>query len=249
MDTVKILSLNAKGLNTPEKGRMLTNDRKRSQADVAFIQETHFRDNKLPILKNRFYPVTYHSTNNLAKSKDVSILLSSRLPWSCQNILVDQAGRYIFIKELIGEVKVTFASIYAPNECQDFFLSRPIDLLMEISEGQLILGGDFNVPLLPNVDASSGSSSITPGVRKRVARTLHKAQLIDVWRLQHSGEKDYTFYSFPHKFYSFIDFFLIPHAQLQVVHDTAIGTTTWSDHAPTELTYKLSDLAASRTRF
>lgn len=57
----------------------------------------------------------------------------------------------MFIKGLIGEVKITFASIYAPNGHQDLFLSRTIDQLLEFPEGRLILGGVFNVPLLPNM--------------------------------------------------------------------------------------------------
>lgn len=35
---------------------------------------------KLPVLKNRFFPVTYHSTNSVAKSKGVSILMSGKVP-------------------------------------------------------------------------------------------------------------------------------------------------------------------------
>lgn len=122
MDTITILWLNAKGVNIPEKRRILLNDSKLLHIDAAFIQETHFRDDQLPILKNRYYPVVYHSTANLAKTKGVSILLSSRRPWSCQDILTDPEGHFLFIKGLI-EVKMTFASIYVPNDHQDLFLS------------------------------------------------------------------------------------------------------------------------------
>lgn len=82
-----------------------------------------------------------------------------------------------------------------------------------------------------------------------MAQTIHKAQLIDIWHLQHSGERYNTFYSTPHKLYLCIDYFLIPHAQLQAVYSTPISIITWSDHALIELTYRLSELSASRTRF
>lgn len=36
------MSLNAKGLNTPKKRRMLLHDLKRSHVDIAYIQEKHF---------------------------------------------------------------------------------------------------------------------------------------------------------------------------------------------------------------
>lgn len=81
----------------------------------------------------------------------------------------------------------------------------------EFTEGQLILEGDFNVPLIPSSDTLLGRSVISPSQRKEIINSLHKAQLIHIWRLQHSGERDYTFYSSLHKLYSRIDFFLIPH--------------------------------------
>lgn len=99
------------------------------------------------------------------------------------------------------------------------------------------------------VDTSSGSSSVPTDSRKRIAQALHKAQLVDVWRLQHSGERDYMFYSSPHKIYTRIDYFLIPHVQLHAVHASSIGQRTWSDHAPISLTYALSDSPSQRTRF
>lgn len=56
METVTIVSLNAKGLNTPEKQKMLLKDMRRLKADIVLLQETHFTGDKLPILKNRYYP-------------------------------------------------------------------------------------------------------------------------------------------------------------------------------------------------
>lgn len=73
-------------------------------------------------------------------------------------------------------------------------------------------------------------------------------QLIDALRLFHPPEKDYTFYSIPHKQYSRINYFLIPHSQLHAIHDSLIRPITWSDHAPVLLSYALTDTLTSRTR-
>lgn len=76
MDSINIYSLNAKGLNIPEKRRILLNDLKRAHIDVAFIQETHFRSGNPIYLKNLYFPHVYHAINAAAKSKGVSILIS-----------------------------------------------------------------------------------------------------------------------------------------------------------------------------
>lgn len=232
----------------PKKRRMLLNELRHSHADVAFIQETHFKNNKLPLLQNKIYLLTYHSPNPKNKSRGVSILISNKLPWKYQDSIKDPMGRFIFLRGSIGEPKV-MATIYAPNERQDAFLRVTLEKLSEFSEGQLILGGDFNIPLIPSEDTSSSSSSIQSGHLKRPTDSIIKAQLINVWRLQHSGERDYTFYSPPHKIYTRIDYFLVPHDQLQAVKDTSIGHITWSDHAPILLTYRLSEIPSFIARF
>lgn len=100
----------------------------------------------------------------------------------------------------------------------------------------------------PTENTSSGRSSITPGTWKRIARSLHKAQLIDAWRLFHQKERDYTFYSMPHKLYLRIDYFLLPHSQLHAIPESSIVSIAWSDHAPVLLSYALTDNFTSKSR-
>lgn len=212
---LNVISLNIKGLNIPEKRRMLLQDLYRHKADIALLRETHFRGDKLPILRNRTFPLAYHATNPEAKSKGVSILISSKVPWTCLDTVVDPAGRFLFLKGRIGDVKVTLANLYAPNSHQDVFIEKTIEKLMNFSEGQMIIGGDLNIPIIPSEDSSSKLSTVPPGSRKHIDQFLHNAQLVDVWRILHPTERDYTFYSTPHKIYSRIDYFLIPHSHIR----------------------------------
>lgn len=129
MDTLNIVSLNVKGLNTPEKRRMLLHDFHRMKADVVLLQETHFRDNSVPVLKNILYPTVYHSTYARAKSRGVSILVSARVPWSYEDIHLDGEGRYLFLRGRVGAEQVTFANLYAPNDHQDRWLKRAMERL------------------------------------------------------------------------------------------------------------------------
>lgn len=128
---LNVLSLNVKGLNIPEKRRMLLQDLYRMKSDVAFIQETHFKEGKLPILKFKFFPVVYHSTNESTKTCGVSIMISSRVPWTCLDVKSDSGGWYLFVRGTIGGTEVTLASIYVPNTHQDFFITKTLDLLVE----------------------------------------------------------------------------------------------------------------------
>lgn len=183
MDAMQVISLNAKGFNIPEERHMMLHDLKRLRMDVEFLQETHFRSDKLPFLKNRFYPTTYHSTNKGAKSKELHFCLTGS-HWTLN-------GQLLFLCGLIGDIQVTLATLYAPNNRQDLFIRDTLEKLT-FTTGQLILGADFKVPLIPSLDTSSGVSSFSPASQHRVTQALQKAQLVDVWRLQHSGARDYT---------------------------------------------------------
>lgn len=79
------------------------------------------------------------------------------------------------------------ATFYVPNSQKDLFSNHNLEKLLEFADGQLILGGDFNVPLIPCEDASLGSSSTPPDSLKCIAQSFHKAQLVDVWLLLHSS--------------------------------------------------------------
>lgn len=98
----------------------------------------------------------------------------------------------------------------------------------------MILGGDLNIP---REDTSLGTSSALPSLRKQMVPTLQGARLVDVWRLLHSGEREYSYYSPVHKSYSQIDLYLI--SQLHSVAEITIGAITWSDHAPILLKYNM----------
>ncbi len=56
----------------------------------------------------------------------------------------DEEGRIAFVKTMLGNTKLAFVSVYAPNVYdQDFFDSLTLTLL-DLSEFHLIVGGDFN---------------------------------------------------------------------------------------------------------
>lgn len=149
---------------------------------------------------------------------------------------------------MIGDVKVTLANLYAPNDHQDVLLGKALPRLTNFA-GHLIVGGDLNIPLVPAEHTSSSLSSVSPSSRKRIAQSLHKSQLIDIWHLLRPTERDFTFYSLPHKAYSRIDYFFIPYAQLHTVFPLTIGSITWSDHPPIFLSYALHDSMTAKTKY
>ena len=59
--------------------------------------------------------------------------------------------------------------------------------------------------------------------------------LVDIWRLLHPNEKDFTFFSHPHSSYSRIDYFLLSRDMVSQVLNSTIGNIVLSDHAPNRI--------------
>lgn len=230
-----VISHNIKGLNIPEKRASLLRELKKGRPKFVLLQETHFRTNQIPRLTNTYFNRAYHATNDLAKTKGVTILLSKDNPFILTDRLSDPEGRFIFIKGKYGNGTVTLANVYFPNVAQVAFCQRVTHELKGFAAGTLIMGGDFNVPFNPTIDSSNGKSCITYRALKTIKRYLNSLQLVDSWRFLHPDTRDFTFHSVPHDRYSRIDYIYISQRDLQKVKGAHIGIQTISDHAPISL--------------
>lgn len=105
-------------LNTPEKLSQLLSNMWSMKADIIFLQETHFCSKKIPNLANRFYPHSYHSTSPFSKSKQVSVLLSKKAPIQISDSLIENQGRFVFLKGTFRNKTITLANIYSSNWLQ-----------------------------------------------------------------------------------------------------------------------------------
>ena len=228
----KITTYNVRGLSTPQKRRRLMGDLKRDATQIAFIQETYFRKDAVPKLYNKDFPWAYHATSPIAKSKGVSILISSAMNWTLKEELADPMGRFVLVKGWIGRVEVTLVNVYFPNYEHVMFLQKMIPVVLEFREGHLVMGGDFNYAPEPLLDTSKRSSYMSFAKLRRLQKEISLLGLIDPWRLMHPGERNYTFYSPIHKAYSRIDRILVTQADLPLVTDSDIGDFSISDHFP-----------------
>lgn len=236
-----VISHNTKGLNIPEKRTAILKELRKGRPRFVFLQETHFKTNQVPKLTDSYFTQAFHATNDLAKSKGVSIFISGDASFELTESLIDPEGRFLFLKGKCNGTPITLANLYFPNTVHLSFCQHTLDKLKDFGSGCLIVGGDFNVPLNPLTDTSTGKTYITYKILKRIKTLLHSLQLVDTWRFTHPEDKDYTFYSIPHSRYSRIDYIFILQKDLDKISGTHIGIQTLSDHAPISLTLNLSE--------
>lgn len=238
--SLKLYSINIRGLNTPEKRSQLLTSLKHSKAHIVLIQETHFRTDSIPKLQNRYFPTSIHASNIEAKSKGVTTLISNQCPFLITDTLKDPLGRYLFIKGTLHQLPYTIANIYAPNKGQVAFFKTTLQLLASFQVGTLIVGGDFNIPLTPAMDTSNGSSFLTYRALRAIKLQLHNLLLHDTWRTMHPKTRDYTYFSPPHAKYSRLDHFFISQNDLTNLTNATIEPSILSDHNPISMTLQLA---------
>lgn len=234
MPTLRLISYNVKGLNSPEKRSIVRAELRRLEGEIVFIQETHLTQSSQLYLASPQFPFVYSSNSNSTKKCGVAIIISKKLPWQFMEMRSDEDGRWVAVKGKIYGKLVTLCAVYAPNTDQIPFLEKTIIELREFAEGPVYLGGDLNLTLNPLVDSSKGQASISGSRLCRLRWFLLEHQLVDIWRLMHPEQRDYSFFSPPHGTYSRLDYFLISHSEVSLSSKVQIGNITISDHAGTD---------------
>lgn len=121
----------------------------------------------------------------------------------------DQEGHYVFHKGDLAGRRITLASIYLTNRAQLSCLEEILNALQGFMEGEPILGGDFYMALDPLLDASRLTTHLSYPYLRWVKKALPSTCLVDVWRIHHPNDHDYTFYSSSHDSYSRIDYVMV----------------------------------------
>uniref|UniRef100_A0A8C5M2S8 Reverse transcriptase domain-containing protein n=1 Tax=Leptobrachium leishanense TaxID=445787 RepID=A0A8C5M2S8_9ANUR len=232
---LKLVSYNVRGLNKPEKRRRLLRDMASLHASIVFVQETHFCSTTPPSLRDRRFPLGYFDHAPESKSRGTAILISSSVPFVHSETYTAGDGRCVFVKGTIGGAVYTLANVYLPNVGQHRYLAKRLHILESFAEGTLILGGDFNIPMVPREDSSSARQRTPHRILAGIHRSLRALRLVDVWRALNPTVRDFTYYSSVHHTYTRLDYFFVPQFDLPLVRESTILATTWSDHAPVVL--------------
>ena len=109
------------------------------------------------------------------------------------------------IKGSIREEDITIVNIYAPNIGAPQYIRQMLTAIKGEIDCNTITVGDFNTPLAP-MDRSSKVK--TNKETQALNDTLHKMDLIDIYRTFHPKATEYTFFSSAHGTFSRIDHIL-----------------------------------------
>ena len=239
MDNLKILSLNARGLRDNLKRRKVWKYCKDNNVDICFLQETHGSNKDNHLWSNEFGNKGLFA-NGESNARGVATMFC-KYGNKVREVIRDINGRFILIKLELEEYTYCLANIYAPNTDNPLFFNELFGEIKKLDCVHVIIGGDFNVDLDPNVDRSE------PIWYNNAARQVIKdfnetEEFCDIWRVQNTDQKCFTWVKTkPRISWSRIDYFLCSNNLINLINKTDILPCVFSDHSAIHIEIVLND--------
>ncbi|OCT60780.1 hypothetical protein XELAEV_18046802mg [Xenopus laevis] len=127
--------------------------------------------------------------------------------------------------------QVYYTTFHSKRRGKSVFFHSLFTKINQLTLGTIILMGDFNMVMSPTLDKTPSARLYAHKPPATFTKSLKSLALVDTWRSLHPSARDYTFFSYPHRAYSRIDYFFTPVHTLSQVTTVDIHPITWSDHA------------------
>ena len=158
METLDIFSFNVRGLRQSKKRHATFRFLKSRHKGVVFLQETHSVLADESEWKKDWGGEIFFSHGS-SNSRGVAILFPKSYNVCRNNVQTDNNGRIIILDAIVNYVPIILANVYAPTKDkpkeQIDFLST-LKIFLSDCGNNIILGGDFNVCLQPEIDKCGG---------------------------------------------------------------------------------------------
>ena len=234
MNTCRFISWNINGMHSPVKRKQILTYLKGNKTDLCFLQETHLDVKEHEKLGKIWGGQIFFSSFNTS-SRGVCILINKHFPFISEKVERDPGGRFILVKGKVNSDDITLYNIYVPNyDDVNFFQS----LFLKLSdvEGDIIIGGDFNLTLDTKMDRSSDKNPAKCRSRKIINSSIKELGLCEIWRFARPKNREYSFFSPVHNSFTRIDYLIIPMAMVHRISSCEYLPRVMSDHAPISLT-------------
>ena len=246
MSTLVLNTFNTRGLGDSVKRRAVFHWLKRFYPGIILLQETHSTFSLETQWQREWGGIIKfcHGTRN---SRGVAILFPQNMNIEINKVFTDADGRMIILDVNIEDKNVILGNIYAPTKDkikdQTLFLKALSDKLQDYQDHNIIIGGDFNVCLNPELDKKGGTIENTSVYANSVVALQEELNLMDIWRVTHPECTKYTWRGRTKNgiVQSRLDFFLTSIHMIYDLNSVEIFPGIKSDHSIVTLKFKTQD--------
>ena len=183
-----------------------------------------------------------HSTNatdiqwkNESNAHGVAVLIKNGFDCTIHQKILDPLGRFIILKADIKDKTYVLINVYALNKDKDlssFFNNLLATLQKEDSDSEdnIIIGGDFNCPLNPEIDKKGGIISQRKSVTACIDCLQNQLDLVDIWRIKNPDKRNFTWSQKSQRIFCHLDYWLISNNLNDLVKSSNIIPAIRTDH-------------------
>ena len=192
MTTVRIESINCRGLRDRVKRADILLRAKEQNINILCLQETHLKSEDMNTIKKDLN-IEFILAGENSNAGGVLIALNNNFEFSIHRREIDEKGRYIVLDiELIGVVRFLLINLYAPNEDNPIFFQKLFTIMGDCDTKNLIMVGDWNLVLDYDKDTYNYKKHNNIKSVKLIRQFIDRLDLIDIWRNTHENERQYT---------------------------------------------------------
>ena len=204
--------------------------------DVVLLQETHTTKNTRKKWEQEWggkWVVSYGTTSKLG----TAILFNPKKGIEITSMHSDESGRFVICNVSIDETRFTIGNVYAPNDDTPDFYKRFLNKIDQMATDNVIIGGDFNLTLQPDLDRHKSLYNNNKAAQI-LKEGMDQLQLRDIWRDRNPTERRYSWFKRnPELRASRIDFFLVNLGMSGNVDKVDYHGNGKSDHSLVTLEY------------
>lgn len=228
---ITFVSLNVRGLANQSKRADTLNYLKSKNFSVYFLQETHFTTKEENYIRAQWGYDCFFS-NFSSQAKGVAILFNNNFEYKIHEIKKDEEyeGSKLMLDVTIEDKRTLLVNIYGPNRDDPHFYSSALADIIPF-DIPVIIAGDFNLVLNPEVDSYNYKHVNNPDSREIVLDMLIDYNMVDVWRELNLEDKQFTWRRKNTNQKARLDYFLISESLLVETTNAKIMPGYRTDHS------------------
>lgn len=210
--------------------------------NIVCLQDVHIESKMESYVRSEWGFSNLYLSSLSGNCRGVMILINNNFDCEVKRVLTDTNGNYVIIDMKIQDHSITLASIYGPNEDKPQFYRDLKQKLLDFNNEKIIICGDWNIIINPELDSENYKHINNPKARDVVLSFVEEDNYIDVWRMLNENKKGFTWRRInPDRKQARLDYFLLKEDILHFIHDSSIVPGYRTDHSGIILSLKFND--------
>ena len=178
-EKIKIIALNCQGLGKDGKRRDVMQNLRSKNYSIICLVDTHFCKGQERRINSEWGFQTYFSSYSTL-SRGVAIFFNNNFEFKVHSFYNDHNGNMLVLDVEIDEHRITLVTIYGPNKDDPGFFESLKRKIVEFGNNDIIINGDWNLLLNPQIDGINYKNINNPNARMTVLRLMTEFNLYDV---------------------------------------------------------------------